>query len=680
MKAVVLTCLIPLAVAAVPAAARNIAAGLSGPVGAGRGARVVRELRIDKPGVYQNIIIDGKWGDHDLVRIRSDNVVLRNCTVRFGRRDAVEVYGRNVMIENCRIHHVLAGSFTEQRDAHGITGRPQGLTVRNCEIAYVSGDCLQFDPSRKLKPYPWDNVLVENCFLWTGPLDGNYAGFKKRERPGENAFDSKTHPDQPRARITLRRCLFKGWGHGQITNGAALNLKEKIQAVVDECVFVENDIAFRCRGTRGGAWVTVRNCAVYGTERVFRLEDRVKNVLAFAVAYGPPPPGRTFRKTQYAGGRAEGAFVEIGGRKAPPLPAWPYDRLDVGQVVSPEGTAAAGEKVVTKAATGFDVKASGLRLASTPGGGSSLAMALFAAAPAAWTVAAPLLLPGKSGTFDETAVKDPTIVRHEGKWHLFYTGRGKDEYATGYVSAATLPGLRTARRFRLKQLRGKAGPYACAPQVLLFEPQKTWYLIYQTRDSNYQPMYSTTKTICKPESWTRPAPLVRKDDKAKWIDFWIICDDTTAYFFYTRGHRDVYVRTTSLQDFPRGFGEGRKVFSGVHEAVHVYRAAGRGEYHMLYELNRGGRRSYGLAVAARLPGPWKKVTDEFATGAQLRYPSDADVWTEMVSHGEMIRRGCNQRLEYDPSRAEFLVQGLLKSECRGPYPSLPWRLGIIRKR
>ena len=114
MKAILLTCLIPLAVAEVPAAARNVAAGLNGAVGAGRGARVVRELRINKPGVHEDIIIDGKWGDHDLVRIRSDNVVLRNCTVRFGRRDAVEVYARNVLIENCRIHHVLAGSFAEQ--------------------------------------------------------------------------------------------------------------------------------------------------------------------------------------------------------------------------------------------------------------------------------------------------------------------------------------------------------------------------------------------------------------------------------------------------------------------------------------------------------------------------------------------------------------------------------------
>ncbi|MGB2821830.1 MAG: hypothetical protein WBF17_12675, partial [Phycisphaerae bacterium] len=68
--------------AASPAAGagKAVMAGLSGPVGAPAGARVVRQLRIDRPGVYENIIIDGQWADADLVRIRTDNVVLRNCT------------------------------------------------------------------------------------------------------------------------------------------------------------------------------------------------------------------------------------------------------------------------------------------------------------------------------------------------------------------------------------------------------------------------------------------------------------------------------------------------------------------------------------------------------------------------------------------------------------------------
>src|SRR5688572_26032125 len=256
-------------------------AGLSGPIGAGPDARKVQTLRIDKPGVYENILVDGDWIDQDLVRITTDNVVLRRCTIRHARRDAVEVYGRNVRIENCHIHHVLAGTFRAEKnlDAHGITGRPLNLTVRNTEISHVSGDALQFDPGRKAEPYAWDNVLVENCFLWTGPLDADYAGYNRGERPGENAFDSKVAANGPRARITIRDTLMQGWGHGSIGNGAALNLKEKIQAVIERCVFVENDIAFRCRGAgtdRDTAWVTARDCTVYKTSRVFRLEANVE--------------------------------------------------------------------------------------------------------------------------------------------------------------------------------------------------------------------------------------------------------------------------------------------------------------------------------------------------------------------------------------------------------------------
>jgi len=100
------------------------------------------------------------------------------------------------------------------------TGRPLNLTIRNTEISHVSGDAIQFDPGRRAEPYPWDNVLVDHCFLWTGPLDKDYAGYKQGERPGENAFDSKTHSGEPRkSRITFRNCLLKGWGHGDIGNG-----------------------------------------------------------------------------------------------------------------------------------------------------------------------------------------------------------------------------------------------------------------------------------------------------------------------------------------------------------------------------------------------------------------------------------------------------------------------------
>jgi hypothetical protein len=299
-----------------------------------------------------------------------------------------------------------------------------------------------------------------------------------------------------------------------------------------------------------------------------------------------------------------------------------------------------------------------------------------------WQAGPPILLPGAVGTFDQTAVKDPSVVFYDGKWHLFYTARGASQYTTGYVAAARLEDLQRAPRHQLQQLRGKTDGYGCAPQVFYLQPQKTWYLIFQTRDANYQPVYSTTATIEEPGSWTSPVPLVAKNDETKWIDFWVICDEQTAYLFFTRGHHDVYAATTPLDRFPTGWDSPRRVFGPVHEAVHVYRVLGRPEYHMLYETRLPGSdtlRRFGLATAPELLGPWTKLTDEFATGGQLVYPDGIEPWTEEVSHGELIRAGCDQRLEYDPAGAAFLIQGLRVDEHQGPYPDLPWRLGLIRQ-
>lgn len=331
-------------------------AGLTGSVGARAEARRVQTLRIDRPGIYENILVDGDWSEQDLVRITADNVVLRNCTIRNGRRDGIEVYGRNVLIENCHIHHLLNGAYRAEKnlDAHGITGRPLNLTVRNTEISHVSGDALQFDPGRKAEPYAWDNVLVEHCFLWTGPLDRDYAEYKRGERPGENAFDSKVAPVGPRARITIRATLLKGWGHGAIGNGAALNLKEKIRAVVDRCVFVENDIAFRCRGPgdlRDSAWVTAINCTVYQTSRVFRLEAKVENVKIMHLATGEGAA----RNFDGAPGPGAGYVVQ-GGRDAPPLKPWPYTALAIGEL----GPAVSGSTEANEVGAMIATDASGL--------------------------------------------------------------------------------------------------------------------------------------------------------------------------------------------------------------------------------------------------------------------------------------------------------------------------------
>jgi len=248
----------------------------------------VQRLQITKPGVYENYLVDGKFVSRNLVKINADDVTLRNCVIRNGGHNGVTVYGKNVVIENCLIHHMLAGTFENQKDAHGITGRPQNLTVRNCGIYYTSGDSLQFDPDR----LPWNNVLVENCTLATGPLTRNAAGFKRGEVPGENAVDTKLYETYPRARFTMRNCLMYGWGDGQITHGSALNLKEHIEAVIVGCVLLDNDICFRLRGDsnddkRGGAHVTIRDCAVYRSNVGVRMEDAIEIVRIVNLGIAP---------------------------------------------------------------------------------------------------------------------------------------------------------------------------------------------------------------------------------------------------------------------------------------------------------------------------------------------------------------------------------------------------------
>ena len=83
-----------------------------------------------------------------------------------------------------------------------------------------------------------------------------------------------------------------------------------------------------------------------------------------------------------------------------------------------------------------------------------------------------------------------------------------------------------------------------------------------------------------------------------------------------------------------------------------------------------GVRSYGLAVAGSLGGPWRNVTDRFATGDQLRHPlrSGGARWTDMVSHGEAIRSGYDETLEYEPRGCRWLIQG---ARIRGPRAIKP---------
>ena len=124
-----------------------------------------------------------------------------------------------------------------------------------------------------------DAILhLPSAFNSSPVLPANAAGFKKGERPGENAGDTKTMPKGERAQLIIRNCIFGGRKQpGQISLMAALTLKENIDATVENCVFLDNEVAFRLRGptSRKGAWVRIDRCAIYQTQVGVRAEDTI---------------------------------------------------------------------------------------------------------------------------------------------------------------------------------------------------------------------------------------------------------------------------------------------------------------------------------------------------------------------------------------------------------------------
>ena len=53
-------------------------------------------------------------------------------------------------------------------------------------------------------------------------------------------------------------------------------------------------------------------------------------------------------------------------------------------------------------------------------------------------------------------------------------------------------------------------------------------------------------------------------------------------------------------------------------------------------------------------------------------------WTDVISHGELLRTGSDQKLEVDPANLRFVFQGVLEKDRQGKgYGEIPWRLGLL---
>ncbi len=310
-----------------------------------------------------------------------------------------------------------------------------------------------------------------------------------------------------------------------------------------------------------------------------------------------------------------------------------------------------------------------------------------------WTSSEPLmqadasLLP-ESVEHPWLAIKDPSIVRHQDRWHLFCSLRkrksGDGRIRIGYTSFDDWEGAKRASWSVLDLTPGYHG----APQVFFFEPQQTWYIIYQAEDASrglaFGPCYSTNSDLADPTSWTLPKPLYKvPEGKKAGLDFWVICDDQHAYLFFTTLDGRMWQCRTLIEHFPdQGWCEPEVALrADIFEASHTYKLAGIDRYLTLIEAQDGrAGRYYKAFVADSLPGVWKPLAasreQPFASPANVSLPTQP--WTDSYSHGELIRRGVNQNMEVDPERLRFLFQGASAKEYQSSdYGSIPWKLGML---
>jgi hypothetical protein len=230
----------------------------------------------------ERLVLDGQYSAADTVVVGNSGhfLTLRDTEVRRSSKDLIDIRApQGVLIEGCLIHHALnaAGGRT---DAHGIVaGAARDLTIRNTEIHTFSGDGFQIDPGRASPG--WDRVTIEGSRIWLAPLPAAANGFPAGTVPGENAVDTKAGSTLPRATITIRDTIAWGFRGGLISNMAAFNLKENINATVDRVTVYDSEIAFRLRGggaAATGAWVTVKNAVIHDVTKAFRYEDNIQNL------------------------------------------------------------------------------------------------------------------------------------------------------------------------------------------------------------------------------------------------------------------------------------------------------------------------------------------------------------------------------------------------------------------
>ena len=275
-------------------------------------------------------------------------------------------------------------------------------------------------------------------------------------------------------------------------------------------------------------------------------------------------------------------------------------------------------------------------------------------------------------------------MRYNGLYHIFATvfdtsTGGDGSWGSIYMNFADWNQAGSATQV---PFRGTAMGNAVAPQVFFFRPHNRWYQITQWAGA-----YSTTTDITNPSSWSPKQKLLQGEPSGA-LDFWVICNDTHCYLYFSRDDGVLYMSKTTIGNFPnfsgysivmedhRGNGN-----SFLFEAANVYKVDGFNQYLLLVEAYYTpgyGPRYFRSWTAPSLDGPWTALADTeanpFAGENNVQWPQGK--WSRGISHGELVRSGYDEKLTIDPCNLEFLYQG--EAGTASSYGRIPYKLGLLR--
>ncbi|MFE2749653.1 non-reducing end alpha-L-arabinofuranosidase family hydrolase [Streptomyces scopuliridis] len=304
-----------------------------------------------------------------------------------------------------------------------------------------------------------------------------------------------------------------------------------------------------------------------------------------------------------------------------------------------------------------------------------------------WSSSSALIAPKPDSAHNIAGIKDPSVVRYNGKYHVFASTASASGYNLVYLSFSDWSQAGSATHHYLDRSAIGTG-YRAAPQVFYYAPQGLWYLVYQTGNASF----STNPDISDPNGWSAPRnfyssmpDIIRQNiGNGYWVDMWVICDSANCYLFSSDDNGHLYRSQTTVSQFPNGFTNTVIAAQDANryalfEAANVYKVQGSDQYLLVVEaIGSDGRRYFRSWTAGSLGGSWTALaaseSNPFARANNVTFPSGS--WTRDVSHGEMIRAGYDQTLTIPACKLQYVYQGL-NPGASGDYNTLPWRLGLL---